>query len=202
MIESRIYSFGGFTEQNRCPHSKCFVYDAERDAWETLPGLVRPRGRYRPWRSTADPSARRAGHPLARLARIFDPQTGKYEFLPPMRGSTPTQPFAGQRCHMGALVVEGKIHAIGGRKDSYDFNTGLHSVYDPEKESWSFRAPLPTPRSGVSCAYVGGKIFVFGGEAPGVVFAANEGYDLAADRWENHLETRTHAMACTARRPP
>ena len=187
VIGRRIYSFGGFTEQNRCPHSKCFVYDAERDAWEALPGLVRPRGAV----SAVALNGKihlLGGRDIRSLDwhELFDPQTEKYEILPPMRGSTPTQPFAGQRCHMGAVVVEGKIHAIGGRKDSYDFNTGLHSVYDPEKESWSFRAPLPTPRSGVSCAHVGGKIFVFGGEAPGVVFAANEGYDLASDRWETY----------------
>ena len=27
-IGTKIYTFGGFVEQNRCPHSKCFVYDA------------------------------------------------------------------------------------------------------------------------------------------------------------------------------
>ena len=26
-IGGKIYTFGGFVEQNRCPHSKCFVYD-------------------------------------------------------------------------------------------------------------------------------------------------------------------------------
>src|SRR5271156_506143 len=31
VIGKYIYSFGGFTEQNRCPHSKGFVYDTEED---------------------------------------------------------------------------------------------------------------------------------------------------------------------------
>src|SRR6185437_6228247 len=30
-IGSKIYTFGGFVEQNRCPHSKCFVYDTTID---------------------------------------------------------------------------------------------------------------------------------------------------------------------------
>ena len=34
-----------------------------------------------------------------------------------MRGSTGTQPFVGQRDHMGVAVVDGKIHAIAGRMD-------------------------------------------------------------------------------------
>jgi N-acetylneuraminic acid mutarotase len=43
---------------------------------------------------------------------------------------------------------------------------------------------LPTPRSGLCCTYVGGKIVVFGGEAPGLVYEANEAYDPSKDQWE------------------
>jgi hypothetical protein len=184
-IGRRIYSFGGFIEQNRCPHSKCFVYDADLDEWEALPNLLRPRGAI---------SAVTLGEEIHLIGgrdvrsldwhEVFDPKTAKYKIREGMRGSTPTQPFAGQRCHMGTVVVDGRIHAIGGRKDSYDFNTSLHAVYDPASDAWSFRAPLPTPRSGVCAGYVSGKIIVLGGEAPGIVFEANEGYDPKTDQWE------------------
>lgn len=185
VIGERIYSFGGFIEQNRCPHSKCFVYDAGQDRWEALPNLIRPRGAI----SAVALNGKihlLGGRDVRSLDwhEVFDPETGKYTVLSNMRGSTPTQPFAGQRCHMGAVVVEGRIHAIGGRKDSYDFNTGLHAVYDPREDRWTFRAPLPTPRSGICCAYLAGRIMVFGGEAPGIVYAANEGYDPNADQWQ------------------
>jgi len=185
VIGRRIFSFGGFIEQNRCPHSKCYVYDADADAWESLPNLVRPRGAISA--VALDGVIHLLGGRDIRSLdwhEVFDPATGKYKILEGMRGSTPTQPFAGQRCHMGAVVVDGRIHAIGGRKDSYDFNTGLHSVYDPKSDTWSFRRPLPTARSGVCAAYVSNRIIVFGGEAPGIVYAANEGYDPASDRWE------------------
>ena len=43
---------------------------------------------------------------------------------------------------------------------------------------------MPTPRSGPSCVYIGGKIVVFGGEATGKVFGTNEIYDPKADVWE------------------
>jgi N-acetylneuraminic acid mutarotase len=81
-------------------------------------------------------------------------------------------------------VVDGKLHAIGGRMDSYDFNTSLNAVYDPKTDVWSFRAPLPTARSGPSCVYYKNKIVVFGGEATGRVFGTNEIYDPATDSWE------------------
>ena len=185
VIGSRIYSFGGFIEQNRCPHSQCYVYDAEVDAWEKLPGLLRPRGAL--FAVALDGLIHLIGGRDVRSLdwhEVFDPQAGTYTILEGMRGSTPTQPFAGQRCHMGVVVVDGRIHAIGGRKDSYDFNTSLHSVFDPKTGAWSFRRPLPTARSGLSAAFVADRIVVFGGEAPGLVFAANEGYDPATDRWE------------------
>ena len=70
---------------------------------------------------------------------IYDPATDKYTILGGMRGSTGTQPFVGQRDHMGVAVVDGKIHAIAGRMDSYDFNTGLNAVYDPKTDGWTFR---------------------------------------------------------------
>lgn len=185
VIGARIYSFGGFVEQNRCPHSQCFVYDAEADAWEKLPNLVRPRGAISA--VALDGLIHLLGGRDVRSLdwhEVFDPATGKYRILEGMRGSTPTQPFAGQRCHMGVVVVDNRIHAIGGRKDSYDFNTSLHAVYDPATDGWTFRRPLPTPRSGLSAACVAGRIIAFGGEAPGLVFAANEGYDPETDRWE------------------
>jgi N-acetylneuraminic acid mutarotase len=185
VIGTRIYSFGGFIEQNRCPHSKCFAYHSEEDIWEPLPNLIRPRGAISAV-TIGDEIHLIGGRDVRSLDwhEVFDPSTAKYKILEGMRGSTPTQPFAGQRCHMGVVVVDGRIHAIAGRKDSYDFNTGLHAVYDPAVDSWSFRRPLPTPRSGVCSAFVSGRIVIFGGEAPGIVFAANEGYDPLTDEWE------------------
>jgi hypothetical protein len=185
VIGTKIYSFGGFIEQNRCPHTKCFVYDTQTDAWEALPNLIRPRGAISA--VALDGKIHLIGGRDVRSLdwhEVFDPATSKYKILEGMRGSTPTQPFAGQRCHMGVVVLDGAIHAIGGRKDSYDFNTGLHAVYSPATDAWTFRAPLPTPRSGVCAAVLDGRILVFGGEAPGLVFEANEGYDPKTDSWE------------------
>jgi N-acetylneuraminic acid mutarotase len=184
-IGPRIYAFGGFIEQNRCPHSKCFVYDATADRWSPIAPLSRPRGAASA--VVLDGKIHLLGGRDVRSVEwheVYDPVADKYVILAGMRGSTGTQPFVGQRDHMGVAVVDGMIHAIGGRMDSYDFNTGLNAVYDPKSDAWSFRAPLPTPRSGPSCAYVKGRIVVFGGEATGRVFGTNEAYDPKTDRWE------------------
>jgi len=41
-IGSKIYTFGGFVEQNRCPHSKCFVYDTATDEWAAIAPIDTP----------------------------------------------------------------------------------------------------------------------------------------------------------------
>src|SRR6185312_10743074 len=81
-----------------------------------------------------DPSARRARRTLSRMARGL--RSGDRQIY----GSNKHA----QLDHMGVAVVDGKIHAIAGRMDSYDFNTSLNAVYDPKTDGWSFRAPLPT----------------------------------------------------------
>jgi N-acetylneuraminic acid mutarotase len=184
-IGTKIYTFGGFVEQNRCPHSKCFVYDSATDQWAPIAPISRPRGAISA--IVLDGKIHLLGGRDVRSVEwheVYDAETNKYSDRAGMRGSTGTQPFVGQRDHMGVAVVDGKIHAIAGRMDSYDFNTSLNAVYDPKTDGWSFRAPLPTARSGPSCVYINGKIVVFGGEATGKVFGTNEIYDPKTDSWE------------------
>ncbi len=184
-IGTRIYAFGGFIEQNRCPHSKCFVYDTEADEWQPIAGLGRPRGAASA--VVVDGRIHLLGGRDVRSVEwheIYDPQSNRYEILAGMRGSTVTQPFVGQRDHMGVVAVGSVIYAIGGRMDSYDFNTGLNAAYDLKTDNWTFRAPLPTPRSGPSAAFHKDRIIVFGGESTGRVYGTNEAYDPATDKWE------------------
>jgi len=77
----------------------------------------------------------------------------------------------------------GRIHAIGGRFNTFEYNTSPHDMYDPPRDAWLPRAPLPTSRSGVAAAVLNGWIFVFGGERAGGVFSENEAYDPITDRW-------------------
>lgn len=184
-VGTKIYSFGAFVEQNRCPVSKCFVYDTLTDEWHPIASLSRPRGAASA--IELDGKIHILGGRDVRSVEwheIYDPSTDSYTILSGMRGSTGTQPFVGQRDHMGVAVVDGKIHAIGGRMDSYDFNTTLNAVYDPQEDRWSFRAPMPTARSGPSCVYHKGLILVMGGEATGKVFGTHEAYDPKTDSWQ------------------
>jgi N-acetylneuraminic acid mutarotase len=183
-IGDKIYGFGGFIEQNRAPHSRTFVYDTKANEWTTLKQMPRPRGAASA--VVLDGKVHVIGGRDVRSVEwheVYDPATQGWEVRAPMIGSTKTQPHSGQRDHMAVALVDGNIHAIGGRMDSYDFNTGLHTVYDVKTDKWTNRAPMPTPRSGPSGVFYAGKIFVFGGEATGRVFGTNECYDPKTDSW-------------------
>jgi N-acetylneuraminic acid mutarotase len=94
-------------------------------------------------------------------------------------------------------VVSGKLYAIGGRVDGrHAKNLAVNEEYDPVSDRWRARAPMPTSRSGIAAAALGGKIFVFGGESPAGTFNQNESYDPAADSWTtwSPMPTARHGL--------
>lgn len=64
-------------------------------------------------------------------------------------------------------------------------------VYDPVAGTWSDIAPLPEPREKPAGAFIGGKMYVTGGWAPGgkTIVAPVEVYDPATDQWDTRAES-------------
>ena len=107
--------------------------------------------------------------------QIYDPPSGKW---------TEGAPLPTARDHMGVIVVNGKIHVIGGRTAGSGDNTNLHDVYDPATTSRRSAAPLLTARSSGAAAYYHGLILYAGGECKdGKTFSENEAYDPKTNRW-------------------
>lgn len=76
-------------------------------------------------------------------------------------------PMPTARGALGAAVLDGMIHVLGGETAMAVF--GTHEVYDPDKDTWTEAAPLPTPRHGAAVASLDGKIYVIGGgPEPGI----------------------------------
>jgi Kelch motif len=105
-------------------------------------------------------------------------------------------PVPGPRDHTAAVAVAGLISVAGGRMDTFDFNTGMHVVYDPQADRWEERAPMPTPRSGHGGVFYRGKFFCIGGEGTRRVFGQVEAYDVPADSWQAYvpMPTLRHGM--------
>jgi N-acetylneuraminic acid mutarotase len=96
------------------------------------------------------------------------------------------------RGKLGVAVVNGKIYAIGGdaRSGEYPYVGSVvdtNEEYDPENDTWTFKASMPTPRYGFAIAVYQNKIYCIGGitRTGWVGTAANEVYDPATDTWEN-----------------
>ena len=127
---------------------------------------------------------------------------------PPTPGAAPNENTWAKKASMheprgglGVAVVNGKVYAIGGSNQSglYPANirggfVGTNEEYDPVTDTWTYRSPMPTPRSDFAIVVYNNKIYCMGGmvgtEKVDIIFsrfvtsAVNEVYDPATDTWE------------------
>jgi N-acetylneuraminic acid mutarotase len=111
-------------------------------------------------------------------------------------------PMSQARAGLGVAVVNGKIYAIGGTTASGTYRpdrfaggfVGTNEEYDPATDTWTYRAPMPTPRDYFAIAAYQNKIYCIGG-AVGytvdqwgfwsyVTSGVTEVYDTVTDTWE------------------
>jgi N-acetylneuraminic acid mutarotase len=112
-------------------------------------------------------------------------------------------PMHQARAGLGVAAVNGKIYAIGGTTASGPYPpdayaggfVGTNEEYDPETDTWTYRASMPTPRAYFAIAAYKNKIYCIGGavgfsvdERTGfysyIASGANEVYDTVTDTWE------------------
>jgi N-acetylneuraminic acid mutarotase len=177
-LDGIIYVAGGVTgSASWVARPDIFAYDPRTDQWRTVGTLIRPVrapalaavgnrvyvvGGYldNPWEPVAD-------------LQIFDPATGSVE-------AGPAMPTA--RGGAAAVGLDGKLHVIGGvvafGNDPMGSESNTHEVFDPSTGTWSSRAAMPSPRWGHGAVTVDGKIYVFGGWAPGfeVYYPGNDSW--------------------------
>lgn len=198
----RLYALGGFIEQNRTPDDNAFVYEFGEDRWRPIARLSRERGaasavalggRIHLVGGAALPSRERAS---VGWHEAYDPAADRWE----ARKALPAA-----RDHAGAVAHAGRIHVIGGRFNTFEYNTALHHVYHPDRDTWSEAAPMPTARSGHGLVVYRGRFFAMGGEQRDFdrdwkptdkVFGQLESYDPATDSWASHapMPTPRHGL--------
>ena len=199
----RVYALGGFIEQNRACDDHAYVYEVASDRWREIARLPRPRGaaaatmlegRLHLIGGATDPADERAS---IAWHEVYDPATDRWERR---------RPLPAGRDHVGCVTWNGRIHVIGGRFNTFQFNTDQHHVYIPARDFWEELAPMPTPRSGHGMVIYRDRFFCMGGEGGiierGVardakVFGQMESYDPASNSWQSHapMPTPRHAVA-------
>ena len=143
----RMHIVGGYGEGavNRDYHH---IYDPAADRW--LQGAPLPRGanhvavasdETRVW---ALRRLRRAEPALRLLAYVYEIAANRW---------TPIAPLPRPRGAAAAVLLDGRIHLIGGASEpaAERASVGWHEVYDPQADRWSARKALPGARDHVGC---------------------------------------------------
>ncbi len=193
-LGERLYAIGGMRQQNIDPDALCFAWEPRRDRWSAIAPLPRALGAVGIVAlggklhviGGAD-GATQAARRSTETHYVYDPAADRWETRAPL----PTA-----RDHIGIVVVDGRIHVLAGRVNSFLTNSQQHDSYDPQTDAWTQRNPVPSARSGLGTVYLNGKIFCVGGEGWQRVYGVNEAYDVAADRWESYapMPTPRHGM--------
>lgn len=198
----RLYALGGFIEQNRTPDANAYFYDFKADCWSPIARLSRERGaasavvldgKVHLIGGAALPTNERAS---VGWHEVYDPQADSWQ---------QRKPLPAARDHAGAVAYRGQIYVIGGRFNTFEYNTALHHVYVPEKDTWKLAAPMPTPRSGHGLVVYRDRFFAMGGEQRDYspnwqvrdnVFGQLESYDPKTNSWQSHapMPTPRHGL--------
>ena len=82
-------------------------------------------------------------------------------------------------------MLDGKVHAVGGRGVDNSFTVGTHEVFDPATGQWSERAPLPQPRDHMALVAIDGKLHAIGGRVtnPASRVGTHDIYDPKTNSW-------------------
>lgn len=196
VLDGRLYAVGGFLEQNRKPDALCYVLREKE--WHAIAPLPQACG------AVACVAVGGLLHAIGGAVGDTFPTRKSVDwhlaFNPNENRWTERAPMPLGRDHIGAVAVDGRIHVIGGRVDSFHTNSNLHHSYDPQEDKWTMRSPLPTARSGHGAVLYRGQIFVMGGEGTNRVYGQNEAYDPEADKWRSYapMPTPRHGLGAAA----
>jgi N-acetylneuraminic acid mutarotase len=177
VVNGKIYAIGGNTLEKSAQHTTGGVvgtneeYDPATDTWTFKAWMPTPREAFAiaVCQNKIYCIGGSTSSGVTGVNEVYDPATDTWE----IKASLPNPRYG-----IKANVVGGKIYLIGGyvgdASSGYSHLT-LNDVYDPEMDSWSTKAPMPTV-SGLLSAVVNDKIYVL---RPNL----NQIYDTKTDSW-------------------
>jgi len=182
VVKGKIYLLGGgqeFPYPNWGPSSINEVYDPETDTWATKTSM--PQRVFLAASAVLNEKIHVLGGQFEFLGggygtfhQVYDPENDTWTTATP----APDGFFsAGAGATTGTYAPK-RIYVIGGERLNEDQNpSNATQVYDPDQDSWTVGAPMPTPRSGFSVAVLNDELYAIGGW-PGFwpMSAANEKY--------------------------
>lgn len=193
-VDGKLYVVGGFRGASFSPTGAVRIYDPADSTWRDGAPMLTPRGalavavldgRIHAIGGNAEGGAGLQSHEHG--TPEADNSVGTHEVYDPAADTwTRLAPLPTPRNHLGAAVIGGKIHVVGGRVPG-DMELTSHEIYDRAAGSWTVGPPLPTGRSGIAVVAHRGRLYVFGGETVGwfssSTFGEAERFDPETGRW-------------------
>ena len=180
--------------------NKVQVYNTVTDTWREGPALPNPRG------SGAAVYNNGQLHFFGGLLPDRRTDVGEHYILDlddPVAGWQAAAPLPNPRNHLSGAAVDGLVYAIGGQ---YGHDAGVQDqnflhAYDPQTDSWTQKAGLPSARSHFEPGTMvhNDKIIIVGGRRGGFFFDDVTEYDPAADEWTERCELPENLLAPAAK---
>ena len=190
VVNGVVYAIGGFNYSSGLILPSV-AYDPVANSWTTKAPMPTPRsglavGVVNGVLYAVGGDSGSAERPVG-TTEAYDPSTNSWTTKPSM----PTP-----RSGLAVGVVNGVLYAVGGTDGNYYpsvYGPPLTTVeaYDPVTNSWTTKAPMPTPRYGLAVGVVSGFLYAVGGSGPTGTVAV---YDPAANSWTSRgpmLTSRT-----------
>ena len=180
VLNGKIYIMGG-TKSDGTITDEFHRYDPATDSWDSLAPFPIP-----VWRASLAVVGTKVygfGGYQSLNPFPFNPTKNAYVYEPALDMWTPIADMIIERGSAASVVIDGKIHLVGGA------NTNAliaHHVYNPITDVWEVRGSLAQARSGLTATAIDGKIIATGGYFlnPGVVaLSSTEIYDTATNSW-------------------
>jgi N-acetylneuraminic acid mutarotase len=164
-VNGKIYAIGGYAENGVVGTNE--EYDPATGMWTCKSSTPTPMGQF------ATVAYQNMIYCISgNVNEVYDPETDTWETREPM----PTP-----RSGVGANVVHGKIYVTGGYVPNSSSLTGssfvsLNEVYNPETDSWTTKAEVPTAVVSSRSAVVDSKIYIIQNDLTQI-------YDAVTDTW-------------------
>jgi N-acetylneuraminic acid mutarotase len=190
-LDGKLYVFGGY-DWSCCKNypwpyggTNAWQYDPKTKAWKTLANIPRRLGAglAAPFEGKIYVMAGTdsGGYHSVAFAHVYDPATDTWKAVASMKNA---------REHTKGVVVDSLIYVIGGHTmlpgASSRINQAAVEAYSPKSDKWYDKGTMPTggARGGIGLAYLGGKVYVFGGEgADFALFSRIDQFDPATGQW-------------------
>jgi N-acetylneuraminic acid mutarotase len=173
VYDGKLYSIGGYGSGPTDPVANNYEYNPVTNTWAAKASM--PTARWGMVSVELDGKIYVFGgavnvytEPGSTKNEVYDPTTDTWD----VTKSNIPEGLAG----MGIMGVRygTKIHL---------FRYANHYEYDPANDTYTQKADVPQPRVWSTCANVGSKIYILGGDNGDYATSTNQVYDLATDTW-------------------